>query len=219
MSNKVKVAVYTLGDLMTNCYCLCDCNEALLIDPGGPSQELVEFITSKDLTLRYIINTHGHFDHINGNDFFKNYFPFAKIIVYEADVAYLNHPDLNLSVEFFRPYQSPEPDILIRGKKELFELFDEEVYFYHSPGHTPGSMCLSFPKQKWLFCGDTLFSGSIGRTDHPGGSFQEILGSLTMIMQCFDDETRVFPGHGPETTIGNEKKMNPYVLEYVNCIS
>ena len=219
MSNKVKVAVYTLGDLMTNCYCLYDCNEALLIDPGGPSQELVEFITSKDSTLRYIINTHGHFDHINGNDFFKNYFPFAKIIVYEADVAYLNHPDLNLSVEFFRPYQSPEPDILIRGKKELFELFDEEVYFYHSPGHTPGSMCLSFPKQKWLFCGDTLFSGSIGRTDHTGGSFQEILGSLTMIMQCFDDETRVFPGHGPETTIGNEKKMNPYVLEYVNCIS
>ncbi|HCU23277.1 MAG TPA: hypothetical protein DF698_10480 [Candidatus Atribacteria bacterium] len=141
------------------------------------------------------------------------------MIVYEADVAYLNHPDLNLSVEFFRPYQSPEPDILIRGKKELFELFDEEVYFYHSPGHTPGSMCLSFPKQKWLFCGDTLFSGSIGRTDHTGGSFQEILGSLTMIMQCFDDETRVFPGHGPETTIGNEKKMNPYVLEYVNCIS
>lgn len=67
-------------------------------------------------------------------------------------------------------------------------------------------MCLSFPNQKWLFCGDTLFAGSIGRTDLPGGSFQEILESLTMIMQSFDDETRVFPGHGPETTIGNEKK-------------
>ena len=105
MSNKVKVAVYTLGDLMTNCYCLCDCNEALLIDPGSPSQELVEFLTSRKLNLRYIINTHGHIDHIRGNDFFKDYFSSVKIIIYETDMAYLNHPNLNLSTDFSQPYR------------------------------------------------------------------------------------------------------------------
>jgi len=219
MSNDVKIEVHALGDLMTNCYFLHDYHEAILIDPGGPSQELIECLSSQSLSLRYIINTHGHIDHIRGNDFFKDYFPFAKIIIYEADVAYLNHPELNLSVEFSQPYHSPEPDILIRGKKEPFELFDEEVFFYHSPGHTPGSMCLSFPNQNWLFCGDTLFAGSIGRTDLPGGSFEDILESLTMILQTFNDETRILPGHGPETTIGNEKKMNPYILEYLNCIN
>ena len=155
MSNKVKVAVYTLGDLMTNCYCLCDCNEALLIDPGSPSQELVEFLTSRKLNLRYIINTHGHIDHIRGNDFFKDYFSSVKIIIYETDMAYLNHTNLNISTDF-STLSIAEPDILFEEKR-TFELFDEGFTFIIAQA-TPGSMCLSFPNQKWLFCGDTLFA-------------------------------------------------------------
>mgnify|MGYP005854649349 CR=1 FL=1 len=215
MSDEVKVEVHALGDLMTNCYLLHNKYEAILIDPGSPNQSLIDRLSTQNLNLSYIINTHGHIDHIRGNDFYKSYFPTAKIIIYEADMEYLTHPELNLSSEFSDPYLSPEPDVLIRGTKEYFEFFDEEGIFYHTPGHTPGSMCLAFPNRHWLFCGDTLFAGSIGRTDLPGGSFQDILKSIEMIMKIFSDETILFPGHGPESTIGNEKKMNPYILEYL----
>jgi len=218
MTDEVKIETYALGDLMTNCYLLHNDHEAILIDPGGQSMELVRRLFKHNLKLSYIVNTHGHIDHIGGNGFFKNHFPGAKIIIYEAEMIYLTHPGLNLSTEFNQPYLSPEPDILVRGKKELFEIFGKDVTFYHTPGHTPGSMCLSFTNHTWLFCGDTLFAGSIGRTDLPGGSFQDILESLTLVMKSFPDNTILFPGHGPETTIGNEKKMNPYILEYLSEI-
>jgi glyoxylase-like metal-dependent hydrolase (beta-lactamase superfamily II) len=216
MIGELKIETYALGDLMTNCYFLHNDKEAILIDPGGSSPELAMRLTKHQIELRYIINTHGHIDHIGGNTFFKNLFSSAKIVVYEAEMIYLTHPELNLSTEFLQPYISPEPDVLIRGKKELFEIFGEDVTFFHTPGHTPGSMCLSFASRQWLFCGDTLFAGSIGRTDLPGGSFSDILESLTIVMKNFPDETVLYPGHGPETTIGSEKKMNPYILEYLS---
>jgi len=216
MSGELKVEVYTLGDLMTNCYLLHDNDEALLIDPGSPSKDLAIRLLNLGLDLLYIINTHGHIDHIQGNDFFMKSFPDAKIIIYEADMLYLTRPELNLSIEFSEPYYSPEPDILIHGEMEDYELIGENVTFYHTPGHTPGSMCLWFPRQGWLFCGDTIFAGSIGRTDLPGGSFQKLIESLKLIMKNFPGHTILYPGHGPQTTLDEEKRMNPYVIEYLS---
>ncbi|MCX6088974.1 MAG: MBL fold metallo-hydrolase [Candidatus Atribacteria bacterium] len=213
--NTLQIKIYPLGDLKTNCYLVSNEKEAVLIDPAAPSPVICEDLNQDGLHLNFIINTHGHIDHIGGNTFFKTRFPTARIVIYETEILFLTNADMNLSNELFRPYTSPEPDVFIRGEKHTFDLWEEEVLFLHTPGHTPGSLCLYIPSQQWLFSGDTLFAGSIGRTDLPGGSFHEIIRSLRFIMRTFHDPVRVFPGHGPETTIGEERKTNPYVIEYL----
>ncbi|MEN3186582.1 MAG: MBL fold metallo-hydrolase, partial [Atribacterota bacterium] len=201
---------------LTNTYLLVLGKEAILIDPAVPSQEICDTIKREGLYLRYIVNTHGHIDHIGGNTFFKECFPEARLLVHERDSLYLQNPSLNLSVELGKSFVSPSPDFLIRGlERYSMAIFGEEVVFVATPGHTPGSMSLFLPKRQWLFSGDTLFAGSVGRMDLPGGSFRDLVASLMLIFEQFSDETLVYPGHGPETTIGREKKENFYYLEYV----
>jgi len=206
---------FILGDFLTNCYLLSADHRALLIDPAVPSQEVKDKIEKEGLELLYILNTHGHIDHIGGNTFFKEHFPGARLIVHEQDLRYLQNPALNLSTELSAPYVSPSPDLVLRGPGEYTMTLLQEVVFLSTPGHTPGSVCLFFPRMKWLFSGDTLFAGSVGRVDLPGGSFRDLIPSLTAIFARFPDDTLVYPGHGPETTIEREKRENFYYLEYV----
>ncbi|MEN3187345.1 MAG: MBL fold metallo-hydrolase [Atribacterota bacterium] len=212
----ILVQRFVLGAFLTNTYLLVLGKEAILIDPAVPSQEICDTIKREGLYLRYIVNTHGHIDHIGGNTFFKECFPEARLLVHERDSLYLQNPSLNLSVELGKSFVSPSPDFLIRGlERYSMAIFGEEVVFVATPGHTPGSMSLFLPKRQWLFSGDTLFAGSVGRMDLPGGSFRDLVASLMLIFEQFSDETLVYPGHGPETTIGREKKENFYYLEYV----
>ncbi|MCX7667461.1 MAG: MBL fold metallo-hydrolase [Atribacterota bacterium] len=212
----IELQRFVLGALLTNVYLLVAGGEAMLIDPAVSSREICDVIEHEGLYLRYIVNTHGHIDHIGGNAFFKERFPQAQLLVHERDLLYLQNPALNLSTELGEPYVSPSPDLVIRGLGTYsMTIFEEEVVFVSTPGHTPGSMCLFLPGRKWLFSGDTLFAGSVGRVDLPGGSFRDLLASLAVVFEQFPDETLVYPGHGPETTIGREKRENFYYLEYV----
>ncbi|MCS7241924.1 MAG: MBL fold metallo-hydrolase [Candidatus Caldatribacterium sp.] len=206
---------FVLGDFATNSYVVHDGKEALLIDPACPSEELKRWIEERGLSLAYIVNTHGHIDHIGGNAFFKRAFPSAVLAIHDGDLVYLARPDLNLSAEISRPFVSPVPDLVFQGESARFTFGDAVVEVLASPGHTPGSICLFFPQRMWLFSGDTLFFGSVGRTDLPGGSFRDLVASLERIFTRFPDVVTVFPGHGPETTIGLERKNNAYYLMYV----
>jgi len=211
----LKIEHFVLGELSTNCYLVHDDSEALLIDPPIPSGEIKEKIERENLNLQYIINTHGHIDHIGGNVFFKEYFPQARLVIGERDLVYLTNPDLNLSRDFSSPFVSPLPDWVVRESNLYLDTPWERLSFLLSPGHTPGSVCLFFPVENWLFSGDTLFAGSVGRTDLPGGSFRDLISSLEEIFNHFPDSTSVFPGHGPFTNLAREKKENFYYLQYL----
>lgn len=206
---------FVLGDFATNCYVIHDGREAILLDPACPSEELKRWVEEQGLSVSYIVNTHGHIDHIGGNTFFKEAFPSAVLAIHDGDLVYLARPDLNLSVEVSRPFISPLPDLVFQGEETRFSLGSREVEVLVTPGHTPGSICLFFPEEMWLFSGDTLFLGSVGRTDLPGGSFRDLVTSLERIFRRFSDAVSVFPGHGPETSIGLERKNNAYYLTYV----
>lgn len=206
---------FVLGDFATNCYVIHNGREAILLDPASPSLELKEWIEAQGLSVTFIVNTHGHIDHIGGNAFFKEAFPSAVLAIHDGDLVYLSRPDLNLSEEVSRPFVSPLPDLLFQGETAYFLFGDTRVEVIATPGHTPGSICLFFPETMWLFSGDTLFFGSVGRTDLPGGSFRELIASLERLFARFDDQVLVLPGHGPETTIGSERKSNAYYLMYV----
>ncbi len=211
----LKIEHFVLGELSTNCYLVHDDSEALLIDPAIPSGEIKEKIERENLNLQYIINTHGHIDHIGGNVFFKEHFPQARLVIGERDLVYLTNPDLNLSRDFSSPFVSPLPDWVVRESNLYLDTPWERLSFLLSPGHTPGSVCLFFPVENWLFSGDTLFAGSVGRTDLPGGSFRDLISSLEEIFNHFPDSTSVFPGHGPLTNLAREKKENFYYLQYL----
>ena len=207
MSNKVKVAVYTLGDLMTNCYCLYDRNDALLIDPGGPSQELIEFFVSQKLNLRYIINTHGHGDHIDGNRMLQERYG-VPILIHAADRRMLLSATANLSAFFGPGVVSPDAARTLEDR-ETVPLGEESLEVLATPGHSPGSICLYKPGL--LFSGDTLFRESVGRTDFPGGDSRVLLTGIRERLLVLPPETVVLPGHGAPTTIGHEQLNNPFL--------
>lgn len=206
---------FILGDFATNCYVIHNGREAILLDPAVPSEEIRRWIEERNLSVSFIVNTHGHMDHIGGNAFFKEAFPGALLAIHDGDLVYLSRPDLNLSAEVLRPFVSPLPDRVFQGEESHFSFGGTEVTVFATPGHTPGSVCLFFPEMLWLFSGDTLFCGSVGRTDLPGGSFRELVTSLDRLFRRFPDDTLVFPGHGPQTRIGLERKNNAYYLMYV----
>ncbi len=205
---------YIMGDFQTNCYLLWRGTEAMIVDPPIPCPQVYESVHSHGLTVRYIINTHGHIDHIGGNAYCKEQFPTASLVVHERDLQYLTDATLNLSTEIGRPFISPDPERLIRVNEEEMEFDGKMIRMYLTPGHTPGSMCLFLPEEEVLLAGDTLFASSVGRTDLPGGSFSDLVESLEKMNRLFSDNTRLLSGHGEESTMGHERKNNPFLLEY-----
>mgnify|MGYP000971974934 CR=1 FL=1 len=195
----------------TNCYILY-CEEtlqAVIIDPAGNAKELLELFEKKNLKLKYIINTHGHVDHIGANGALKKTTD-ALILVHEEDAPMLTNHDKNFSIFVGKEILGGIPDQFINNG-DIIEFGNIKLNVIHTPGHSKGSICLYNEKKKVLFSGDTLFAGSIGRTDFPGGSYKTIIKNIKEKLLILPDETVVYPGHDIMTTIEYEKKNNPYV--------
>jgi len=198
-----------LGGMGANCYVVAcdDTKEALVIDPGGDPGRVVTFIEKNGLTLKYIVNTHGHIDHIMGNDQLKQATG-AKVLIHEADAEMLQNPQLNLSGFMGGSIKLAQADQLLT-EGDTVEIGKVKLEVFHTPGHTKGGICLS--GDRVIFTGDTLFAGSIGRTDFPGGSFEALINSIKTKLLPLPDDTAVYPGHMQESTIGQEKKFNPFL--------
>ena len=198
-----------LGELGTNCYIVYDENskEAAVFDPADNAEKILNEINSLNLSLKYIIITHAHYDHIAALDKLKSDTE-ASICAGEEDKAALNDAYISLSVHFGKSAPISKADITINDKSTLM-LGGETIRFLHTPGHTKGSICAVF--DGFVISGDTLFLESVGRCDFPGGSMQEIVHSIKEKLFLLPDDTTVYPGHGDATSIGHEKMNNPYV--------
>lgn len=199
---------FVVGDILTNCYLLWSEKEAGVIDPGGPVFQVIEFIKQHGLVLKWIVNTHGHADHIAGNGALRNEFG-APILIQERDREMLLEPTANLSVFMGKKIISPDADKLLK-EGDLLRLDSEVLQVLETPGHTPGGISLAAPGL--LFSGDTLFFESIGRTDLPGGDHEQLLQSIRNKLMVLPPETIVLPGHGESTTIEHESQFNLFLV-------
>lgn len=196
-----------VGPIETNCYILADGNKAIIIDPGWDSDSILKVIESEKLNIEYIFLTHGHADHIGALKEVK-FATNAKIAIHEKDAQMLVSSEDNLSIFFGESITQPSADILLKGN-ETFQLNNITLEIIHTPGHTPGG--ISIKVNDIVFTGDTLFAGSIGRTDFPGGSYNELIESIKEKLLPLGDDVIILPGHGEQSTIGNERKMNPFL--------
>lgn len=194
------VKMFTVGMIQTNCFIAGDTQtkEAVVIDPGFNSateaKTILKEIELNRFNVRFIINTHGHPDHTSGNKTIKNA-THAPILIHEHDALLLRNPSADKAIQ--------EGDIIEIGEVKLRVL--------HTPGHSKGSIALLSADA--VFSGDTLFAGSIGRYDLPGGSLKELMNSVRNKLLVLPDHVKVYPGHGPVTTIGEERKSNPFLQD------
>lgn len=204
----VEIAVLSVGELQSNACLIKDraTRQAVLVDPGAEGSRLVEWIDTQDCVLELVVNTHGHGDHIGANQAVLDQYP-VPLAIHQADADCLTDPQLNLSALFFLPVTSPPATRLLHDGDKL-PWSGPEIVVIETPGHTPGSICLS--GEGWLIAGDTLFRASIGRTDLPRSNQTEMFNSLEKLKQLPPD-TKVFPGHGPQTTIEYELEHNPFL--------
>jgi len=201
----MQVITKMLGIMGANCYVLRNDREAVVIDPGGNPELLYPEIG--DRRLLYVINTHGHYDHIAGNNDIKARYD-TKLAVGRYEYETIMNPELNLSVMVETPFISLPPDMLLEEGDTL--PFDgSELEIIHTPGHTRGSICIKV--KDILFSGDTLFYHSVGRTDLPTGSAEALRESIKRKLYTLPDETKVLTGHGERTLIGEEKRFNDFV--------
>ena len=194
-----------LGMLAANCFIIRNDNEVVVIDPGGNAEIIYPYIEDRKLT--YVINTHGHYDHIAANNDLKAHYD-TRLAVGTLDHELLLDPMLNLSATFDTPFISITPDLLL-SEGDTLQFDNNRLEVIHTPGHTKGSICLKIGNN--LFSGDTLFYRSIGRTDLPTGSYEELEKSIKTKIYTLPDDTKVYTGHGEETIIGEEKTLNGFV--------
>jgi len=195
------VRMFTVGMLATNCFLVGDLEtgDVVVIDPGfdreSEAKAIFNEVQRNGFRIKYIINTHGHPDHSSGNRIMKERSG-APILIYEDDASFLSNP---------------LADRKLRDGDSI-EVGNMKLTVVHTPGHSPGSMALL--GEDCVFSGDTLFAGSIGRYDLPGGSVEELVGSLKNKLLTLPDHVKVFPGHGPVTTIGEERRSNPFLKSF-----
>jgi hydroxyacylglutathione hydrolase len=202
---------FPVGPLRCNCTILGDevTHEAVVVDPGDNIPEILSRLQKHGLTLRQIVITHAHIDHVGGAVQLKKATG-APVFVNQQDLGLLGAMEIQAGWLGIPTPEVASPDASADDGLTLgLATLPAEVI--HTPGHTPGSICLLFAQQNLLLAGDTLFAGSIGRTDLPGGDGRQILRSLRDRLMVLPDTTRVLPGHGPDTTIGEEKQSNPFL--------
>jgi len=199
-----------VGPLETNCYLVfCpDTRECLIIDPGAEPEKIIRAIKENNLQPIGIINTHGHVDHVGGNLEIKNKFT-VPLYLHQADLRLLQQAHRGELSFFLQAKPSPPPDESLEDGQEIV-FGQSRLTVLHTPGHTPGSVSLF--GDGLLFSGDTLFNGGVGRTDLPGGDWTALRKSIKEKILALPDETEVLPGHGPKTTVGQEKADNPFIL-------
>jgi hydroxyacylglutathione hydrolase len=209
----LKVVRLEVGTLDVNTYILLSekLNKAIIIDPGENTKMLLNSISLLD--IEYIINTHGHYDHIAGNNEIKSK-KGGKLIIHKDDLELLNEPHMNLSTIFSNPTVSVKPDIIIKKEGRLLEMDDIVLDVLFFPGHTKGSMAVYYntPNQKMLFSGDFIFKNNIGRTDFPGGSNADMKDSIAKVLKL-PDEIIVYPGHEEPFELSEFKKIAHYFEE------
>ncbi len=203
--------VISVGPLQCNCSIIGDeqTHEAMVIDPGAEIGRILEIVRQHGLTVKQIVITHAHIDHIGGAMKLRAATG-APILMNQADTEQFKILDLQAQWLGMPATEQPVLDQAI-GEGDKLHIGRMDATVLHTPGHTEGSVCLYFPAQKKLIAGDTLFAGSIGRTDLPGGNYEKILRSLHGPVMALPDETEVIPGHGPVTTIGEEREGNPFL--------
>ncbi len=204
----VQIYPVVVGRLQTNCYILQSGRESVVIDPGDEADRILSFLKDLGLKPKLIIATHTHFDHVLGVQALRSTTgaPFA---IHKEDLPMLE--SMQERVQRFMGLKVPPPpkvdSFLAQG--DVVKVGDEMVRVLHTPGHSPGSISLA--GKGYVFTGDALFNQSIGRTDLPGGDYDTLIHSIKDQLFQLEDETMVYPGHGPETTIGDEKLANPFV--------
>jgi glyoxylase-like metal-dependent hydrolase (beta-lactamase superfamily II) len=221
-----------LGAYQTNCYILreskaatCACvtplsavadskggagKDCLIIDTGLEAGELVDFLEAHKLNPVAVVLTHGHADHIAGLAALRNRFPHIKVYIHKLDAEMLTGEKDNLSFMAGVSFSSEPADFFLE-EGDTIEQANIKLDVLHTPGHTPGGICLYSKNESVIFVGDTLFADSVGRTDMPGGSTTKLIKSIKEKLCPLPDETIVYPGHGPQTTIAQEKANNPFL--------
>jgi hydroxyacylglutathione hydrolase len=203
--------VLPVGPLQCNCSIIGDetTREAMVIDPGDQIEGILRIVEQHGLQVKQIVITHAHIDHVGGAMKLKQRTG-APILLNQNDQALLKMVDVQATWVGMRP---PGQIVVDQGLADADRIHagSLEATVMHTPGHTEGSICLYFPAERKLIAGDTLFAGSIGRTDLPGGSFEKIMDSLHGQVLALPDDTIVIPGHGPATTIGEERETNPFL--------
>ena len=209
--SELNIISAVLGPVATNCYTVANVKtkDAVIIDPADHGEHLVAMIEDQVLIPRAVLLTHGHFDHCMGAAKLKEAYPEIPIIIGEKDAAYLENPVLNLAEPFISSGFTLKADQTV-SDGEVLKLLGTEIHCIEVPGHTPGSICYYFPEEKLLFDGDTLFAGSIGRSDFPGGDGEALIRNIEKKLFTLPEETLVFPGHDNATTIQKEVHDNMY---------
>jgi hydroxyacylglutathione hydrolase len=205
------IETFPVGPLQCNCTILGDeqAGEAIVIDPGDEIGRIHRRLTELGLKLKQILITHAHIDHVGGALKLKR-LTGAPILMNESDLPLLKIMEMQAGwLGIATPETAPPDDVLTDGLNVGLESCPAQVI--HTPGHTQGSVCLHFVPLNLLVAGDTLFAGSIGRTDLPGGDYGQIINSIQTRLLPLPDETKVLPGHGPATTIGAERETNPFL--------
>jgi len=209
------IKTLTVGPILTNSYIVGDesSKEGMIIDPGGDGKRIVDEVRRLGLTIKYVVNTHGHFDHTLANSEVMT----ALKILQDSPPALAIHPaDATLlavggGAAWFgvQADPSPPPDLEL-NEGDVLTLGDIELEVWHTPGHSLGSVSLVCPAEGVVFDGDVLFNAGIGRTDLPGGDYYTLMNSIKRLL-TLPDETKVYSGHGPATTIGDERRSNPWL--------
>jgi hydroxyacylglutathione hydrolase len=208
----MKIDCLILGEYQTNCYVLRENDSAedcLIIDAGLGGSKLIDFLKKHKLNPVALILTHGHIDHIAAVTALREHYPKIKVYIHELDAELLTQPEYNLSTLTGAIFNAGRADSLIQDKG-VIEQAGLKLEVLHTPGHTPGGICLYSKDEGVVFTNDSLFADSIGRTDFPGGSTAKLLKSIKEKLFTLPEETVVYPGHGPATTIGHEKAHNQF---------
>jgi hydroxyacylglutathione hydrolase len=208
----MKIDCLIIGAYQTNCYILHNeqDGDCVIIDAGLDPGRLISFIEQQKLNPVAVVLTHGHIDHIAAVPALREQFPAMKVYIHSLDAEMLTEPLANLSVLSGYDFSTEQADCLLKDG-DTIEQADIKLKVLHTPGHTPGGISLYLQKQKVVFTGDALFEDSIGRTDFPGGNMEQLLNGIKEKLLILPADTKVYPGHGPATTIAREKAHNQYL--------